>query len=84
MYNQGIDVIETKSAEVEGGQTVLTGENFYDTMKVSVNGKEVAFNHVNIHEIELKKVLVSGDTVSMTLSDTEGKVIAKSKAFQMP
>lgn len=83
-YNKGITDIKTTLAVVDGSTTVLTGQCYYESMKVTVNGDEVSFKLISDTEIEVKKALKSGDKVEMTLSDTEGKVIAKSETFMMP
>jgi len=83
-YNQSITVIGIETAEVEAGKTTLRGSNFYQGMKLTVGESEMAFTFVSGNEVVIEKALVSGDSVTAKLYDTEGKQIAESETFVLP
>ena len=83
-YNTSISEIAIQSAKSEDGETILTGANFYEGMNVKVGDEAVTFKHMSSSEIILEKAVGPGSVIVCTLSDSEGKQLAKSNAYTMP
>lgn len=83
-YNTSISEISIQNAKSEGGETTLTGANFYEGMVVKIGDETVTFKHISNSEIIIDKTVGPGSVIVCTLSDSEGKQLAKSNAYTMP
>lgn len=82
-YNKSLSEIAISDVKTEGSKTALTGGPFYQNMKVLINQTETAFTWVSDTEVTLGQALKTGDTIEISLSDSEGRVLAELKAYEV-
>ncbi|HAS74424.1 MAG TPA: hypothetical protein DCS67_09795 [Clostridiales bacterium UBA8960] len=82
-YNKAYTQIEITSAKEQGDQTVVRGNNLYESMTVFLNDKEVAFDFISTSEIQLATKVVKGDYIVIKLLDSKGKLLATSNKYTM-
>lgn len=80
-YNKVYTQIEITSIEDSDNQWVVTGNNFYEGMKVYLNNKEVPFVFVSSTGITLATQISQGDSILIKLLDSKEKLLAESNTF---
>ncbi|GAU78112.1 LTA synthase family protein [Fusibacter sp. 3D3] len=82
-YNQALNNIKIENAESSDQRTIITGQNFYQTMTLYINNTAVAFDFIGEHEVIVEKQIQKDDLLKMELLTDDGKLIAKSNDYQV-
>ena len=82
-YNTSLTKIEIESCTDFNGKLRVTGQKFYEGMKVSVKGVDQPFEFISSNEIHVQGSAEIGDQIVIKLYDSEGSLLAESNTFTM-
>ncbi len=82
-FNKTLSEINITKVEASESQTQIYGGPFYEGMAIGVNNEKIDFDLKEDGTLQIKRGLKQGDQISIQLLDTDGKVLAELKSYEV-